>query len=181
MVQAGLLKWGVNWNFLNLLAFAKIVKKYDKINKLLERVEATFIKHFANANRSKGINILRPKAKRERHRVTYSLCYITKLFLGDQITSRVRINYGFPLWQCLRCLYEEKDEIQGYNSLKYFTTIVAVCMRTTYGRQNTLTWKVMAFTSSAITATVELETLMPVLLWVLENSLRYVRDFFVAY
>ncbi|KAF9600034.1 hypothetical protein IFM89_002507 [Coptis chinensis] len=27
----------------------------------------------------------------------------------------------------------------------------------------------------------ELETLMPVLLWVLENSLRYVRDFFVAY
>ncbi|KAF9616000.1 hypothetical protein IFM89_027939 [Coptis chinensis] len=44
-----------------------------EINKLLERVEATFIKHFANANRSKGINILRPKAKRERHRVTYSL------------------------------------------------------------------------------------------------------------
>ncbi|KAF9624823.1 hypothetical protein IFM89_014208, partial [Coptis chinensis] len=366
-----------SYSFLNLLAFAKIMKKYDKItsrnasrsylkmvdnsylgssdeiNKLLERVEATFIKHFANANRSKGINILRPKAKRERHRVTYSLGFfsgctaalllalvliihargimgtkgstqymenlfplyslfgfvvlhmfmyavniffwrryrvnypfifgfkqgtelgyrevflvstalatlalaavlsnldmemdpktkdyeaLTELiplglvtlvlfitvcpfnfiyrssrffllhclfhsicaplykvtlpdfFLADQITSQairslefyicyygwgdfkhrqntckdsgVYVTFNFiiatiPYWwrffQCLRRLYEEKDEMQGYNSLKYFTTIVAVCMRTAYSRQNTLTWKVMAFTSSAIAATV---------------------------
>jgi hypothetical protein len=38
----------------------------------MERVEATFIKHFANANRAKAMNILRPKAKRERHRITFS-------------------------------------------------------------------------------------------------------------
>ncbi|MCL7024589.1 hypothetical protein MKW94_016156 [Papaver nudicaule] len=86
-----------SYSFLNVLAFSKIMKKYDKIasrnasksylqmvdnsyigncdgvTRLMERVEATFIKHFTNANRSKGIRILRPAAKRERHRTTFSL------------------------------------------------------------------------------------------------------------
>ncbi|XP_034690475.1 phosphate transporter PHO1 homolog 3-like [Vitis riparia] len=86
-----------SYSFLNILAFSKIMKKYDKItsrdasksylkmvdesslgssnkvSKLMERVEATFVKHFSNSNRSKGMNILRPKAKKERHRVTFSL------------------------------------------------------------------------------------------------------------
>ena len=44
----------------------------SQVNKLMERVEATFIKHFTNGNRTKGMNILRPKTKRERHRVTFS-------------------------------------------------------------------------------------------------------------
>ncbi|EEF39970.1 xenotropic and polytropic murine leukemia virus receptor pho1, putative [Ricinus communis] len=85
-----------SFSFLNTLAFSKIMKKYDKITsrnaskaymkmvdnsclgssdeitKLMERTEATFIKHFSNANRSKGMSVLRPKAKRERHRTTFS-------------------------------------------------------------------------------------------------------------
>nr|WGW14471.1 PHO1 A splice variant 2 [Brassica rapa subsp. pekinensis] len=85
-----------SYSFLNVLAFSKLLKKYDKITsrdatkpymkvvdssylgssdevvRLMERVEATFIKHFANANRTKGMNILRPQAKRERHRLTFS-------------------------------------------------------------------------------------------------------------
>ncbi|OMO93277.1 hypothetical protein CCACVL1_06551 [Corchorus capsularis] len=85
-----------SYSFLNTLAFSKIMKKYDKITsryasrsymkmvdnsylgsnedvaKLMERVEATFIKHFANSNRSKGMNVLRPKARKERHRITFS-------------------------------------------------------------------------------------------------------------
>ncbi|KAL1215323.1 Phosphate transporter PHO1-like protein [Cardamine amara subsp. amara] len=85
-----------SYSFLNVLAFSKILKKYDKITsrkasksymkmvdnsylgssdelmKLIQRVEATFIKHFANGNRRKGMNILRPQMKRERHRVTFS-------------------------------------------------------------------------------------------------------------
>ncbi|KAG8659546.1 phosphate transporter PHO1 homolog 9 isoform X2 [Manihot esculenta] len=83
--------------FLNQLAFSKIMKKYDKITsrnaskaylnmvdvsylgsseevtKLMERVEAAFVKHFANGNHRKGINILRPKSKREKHRTTFLL------------------------------------------------------------------------------------------------------------
>lgn len=43
------------------------------ITKLLDRVEATYIKHFTNGNRKKGLNTLRPKAKRENHKVSASL------------------------------------------------------------------------------------------------------------
>ncbi|KAL0431733.1 UNVERIFIED_CONTAM: Phosphate transporter [Sesamum radiatum] len=75
--------------FLNMLAFSKIMKKYDKItsrnasksylemvdksylgssdevNKLIERLEATFIKHFTNGNRGKGMKSLRPRVSQE--------------------------------------------------------------------------------------------------------------------
>ncbi|KAL4577275.1 hypothetical protein LXL04_013381 [Taraxacum kok-saghyz] len=84
-----------NNSFLNQLAFSKILKKYDKITsrnaskgylemvensylgqsdevvKLMERVEAAFIKHFANANRRQGMRDLRPRAKRDKHRLTF--------------------------------------------------------------------------------------------------------------
>nr|XP_043632588.1 phosphate transporter PHO1 homolog 9-like [Erigeron canadensis] len=84
-----------SYSFLNQLAFSKIMKKYDKttsrnaskaylemvensylgqsdeVIKLMTRVEAVFIKHFANANRRRGMRDLRPKAKREKHRVTF--------------------------------------------------------------------------------------------------------------
>ncbi|KAF5206407.1 Phosphate transporter pho1-like protein [Thalictrum thalictroides] len=90
-----------SYSFLNLTAMSKILKKYDKVTsrtaskaylnmidssymgnsdvviKLVERVEATFIKHFSNSNRSNGMNILRLKAKRERHRTTFSFGFFT--------------------------------------------------------------------------------------------------------
>ncbi|XP_062151163.1 phosphate transporter PHO1 homolog 9 isoform X2 [Alnus glutinosa] len=90
-----------SYSFLNLLAFSKIMKKYDKITsrnasmtymemvdksylgssdevtRLMERVEITFIKHFANGNRRKGMKILRPTTRRERHRITFSLGFLS--------------------------------------------------------------------------------------------------------
>ncbi|KAK4712428.1 hypothetical protein R3W88_006941 [Solanum pinnatisectum] len=84
-----------NYSFLNVLAFSKIMKKYDKITsrkasksylemidksylgssdevaKLVERLEVTFIKHFVNGNRRKGMKSLRPQAKKDTHRVTF--------------------------------------------------------------------------------------------------------------
>ncbi|WCJ25701.1 EXS (ERD1/XPR1/SYG1) family protein [Euphorbia peplus] len=87
--------------FMNQLAFSKIMKKYDKITlrnasktylnmvdnsyigsseeitKLMERVEVTFVKHFSNGNRSKAMKALRPKAKREKHRTTFSLGFLS--------------------------------------------------------------------------------------------------------
>ncbi|XP_031263867.1 phosphate transporter PHO1 homolog 10 [Pistacia vera] len=84
-----------HYSFMNLAAFSKIMKKYEKIsfrrasrsymkivdnsyigscdevNALLERVETTFINHFSNSNRRKGMKLLRPKAKREKHKVTF--------------------------------------------------------------------------------------------------------------
>ncbi|KAK7362383.1 hypothetical protein VNO77_04494 [Canavalia gladiata] len=86
--------------YLNTLAFSKIVKKYDKITsrgaakvymkmvdssylgssdeviKLMERVENAFVKHFYNSNRGKAMSKLIPKAKREKHRVTFSVGFL---------------------------------------------------------------------------------------------------------
>ncbi|KAJ9174246.1 hypothetical protein P3X46_017291 [Hevea brasiliensis] len=84
-----------HYSYMNLAAFSKIMKKYEKftsrrasrsymkivdnsylgssdeVSGLLERVEATFIKHFSNSNRREGMKSLRPKAKREKHSVTF--------------------------------------------------------------------------------------------------------------
>ncbi|TYJ37777.1 hypothetical protein E1A91_A05G399200v1 [Gossypium mustelinum] len=97
--------------FLNQLAFSKIMKKYDKITSrnaskaylqmvdksyfgssdevttLMERVEDTYAKHFANGNRRKGMKKLRPQAKRERHRITF----LYGLFSGCSIALIVAI------------------------------------------------------------------------------------------
>ncbi|KAI9159876.1 hypothetical protein LWI28_002771 [Acer negundo] len=97
--KIGLLK---SYSFLNILAFSKIMKKYDKISsrsestcymnmmdnsyigssdeltKLMERVEVAFIKHFSNSNRRKGMNILRSKAKKEAHIISF----FTGIFSG---------------------------------------------------------------------------------------------------
>ncbi|XP_042060255.1 phosphate transporter PHO1 homolog 9-like isoform X2 [Salvia splendens] len=86
-----------SYSFLNMLAFSKIMKKYDKITsrnasktyleivdrsslgssdeiyKLIEKLEASYIKHFANGNRREGMKVLRPGVKRERHRITFLL------------------------------------------------------------------------------------------------------------
>ncbi|KAK4481585.1 hypothetical protein RD792_012487 [Penstemon davidsonii] len=107
-----------SYSFLNILAVSKIMKKYDKIasrsasksymkmvdnsylgssdevSRLMERVEATFIKHFSNSNRSKGMNILRPKSKREKHRVTFSMGFVVgctvSLILALTLVIRAR-------------------------------------------------------------------------------------------
>ncbi|XVE85823.1 hypothetical protein DITRI_Ditri17bG0122000 [Diplodiscus trichospermus] len=223
-----------SYSFLNTFAFSKIMKKYDKttsrsasksymkmvdnsylgssdeITKLMGRVENTFIKHFSNANRAKGMIILRPTPKRERHRTTFStgrisvktilgydlfppilfvrihcsahgnVCYqyilleevtLPDFFLADQLTSQVYVVVGAALnglltvsiqrraylnknksWKCLRRLFEEKDPVQGFNGLKYFLTIVAVCLRTAYEINEGIGWRIMAWVVSAIAA-----------------------------
>ncbi|RWR84004.1 phosphate transporter PHO1 3-like protein [Cinnamomum micranthum f. kanehirae] len=101
-----------SYSFMNLLAFSKIMKKYDKITsrsasrsylnmvdnsylgssdevtRLLERVEATFIKHFSNSNRRKGMNTLKPTARRERHMTTFLLGFAA----GCSIALLVALN-----------------------------------------------------------------------------------------
>ncbi|CAD5312660.1 unnamed protein product [Arabidopsis thaliana] len=54
---------------------------------------------------------------------------------------------------CLRRLFEEKNPEQGYNGLKYFLTIVAVCLRTAYSIQKgQVAWRVLAAVFSFIAA-----------------------------
>ncbi|KAI3910189.1 hypothetical protein MKW92_026725 [Papaver armeniacum] len=88
-----------HYSFMNLLALSKVMKKYDKITArgaskaylravdnsyigssdeiatILERVEATFVKHFCDSNRRKGMKSLRPTAKKGKHKTTFLLGY----------------------------------------------------------------------------------------------------------
>ncbi|KAM2130487.1 hypothetical protein ACFX1Q_012125 [Malus domestica] len=105
-----------HYSFMNLSAFSKIMKKYakiasriaarsymlivdnsnvgssDEVTNLLERVETTFIQKFSNSNRREGMKSLRPKAKRERHSVTF----FSGFFSGCSIALLVAI--VFPLY-----------------------------------------------------------------------------------
>lgn len=90
-----------NYSFMNLSAFAKIMKKYEKITlryaarsymkivdksylgssdeatKLMEHVERVFVKHFYDANRREGMKPLKPRPRREKHRVTFLSGFFT--------------------------------------------------------------------------------------------------------
>ena len=56
----------------------------------MERVEASFTKHFANGDRGKGMNTPRPTARRERHRITFFLGKIE----GKTTTILLAINFS---------------------------------------------------------------------------------------
>lgn len=63
------------------------------------------------------------------------------------------MKWSSSLWcQCVRRLFEEKDMMQGYNGLKYFLTIAAVCLRTADNLDGGRRWKVMAWIFSISTA-----------------------------
>ena len=60
--------------------------------------------------------------------------------------------YNSFSYQCLRRLFEEKDPMQGYNAMKYFLTVAAVCLRTTYSIDIGLTWKLLTWLFSICAA-----------------------------
>ncbi|KAJ4850739.1 hypothetical protein Tsubulata_019304 [Turnera subulata] len=62
----------------------------DEVSVLLEKVEATFIKHFSNSNRRKGMKSLRPKSKREKHILSMYM-YSANIYFW----RRYRVNYPF--------------------------------------------------------------------------------------
>ncbi|KAJ6689967.1 hypothetical protein OIU85_006271 [Salix viminalis] len=120
-----------SYSFLNTLALSKIMKKYDKITtrnaskyymkmvdnsylgssdevtKLMERVEATFIKHFSNSNRSKGMRVLRQNAKKERHRTTFYMGFFSGCTVALLITLVLIIHARKIMNEPGRILYME--------------------------------------------------------------------------
>ncbi|KAI3864981.1 hypothetical protein MKW92_020491, partial [Papaver armeniacum] len=108
-----------SFSYLNLLAFSKTMKKYDKVilivltenaskiylhmvdnsyigssddvTRLMDRVEASFIKHFSKSNRSEGMNILRSKKERKTclfsHRISLLICLILVINLRNVINK----------------------------------------------------------------------------------------------
>ncbi|CAN8265970.1 unnamed protein product [Cochlearia groenlandica] len=64
----------------------------DEVSRLMSRVEATFIKHFANGNHREGMKCLRPKSKREKHRITYFLGFLSGCAVALAITITVLVH-----------------------------------------------------------------------------------------
>lgn len=106
---------------LNMLAFAKILKKFDKVTnkqvlpiylkvvessyfnssnkimKLADEVEETFVKQFAEDNRRKAMKYLKPTQRKESHAVTFFIglftgCFIA-LFVGYVIMAHTTGTY----------------------------------------------------------------------------------------
>ncbi|KAL3506168.1 hypothetical protein ACH5RR_031550 [Cinchona calisaya] len=99
----GLLK---KYSSLNMMAFAKILKKFDKVSnqqasasylktvkeshfissdkvvRLMDEVESLFTQHFANNDRKKAMKFLRPKQHKDSHMVSF----FVGLFTGSFVT-----------------------------------------------------------------------------------------------
>ncbi|XP_024025376.1 phosphate transporter PHO1 [Morus notabilis] len=99
----GLLK---NYSSLNMVAFVKILKKFDKVSnqqasanylkavkrsyfissdkvvRLMDEVESIFIKHFANNDRKKAMKFLRPQQQKDSHMVTFFVGLFTGCFVS---------------------------------------------------------------------------------------------------
>lgn len=98
----GLLK---NYSSLNMVAFTKILKKFDKVSnqqasanylklvkrshfissdkvvRLMDEVESIFTKHFANNERKKAMKFLRPQQLKDSHMVTFFVGLFTGCFV----------------------------------------------------------------------------------------------------
>ncbi|XP_027187509.1 phosphate transporter PHO1 homolog 10 isoform X2 [Cicer arietinum] len=104
-----------DYSFMNLSAFSKIMKKYEKcvsrgasaaymrvvdnsylgtsdeVNFLLEKVESTFIRNFTHSNHKKGRKLLRPKMKRERHSITFFTGFFCGCLVALLVATILRI------------------------------------------------------------------------------------------
>lgn len=117
----GLLK---TYSSLNMVAFGKILKKFDKVSqkqvapvylkaversyfnssdqamKLADDIESTFIKHFMEDDRKKAMKFLRPREKKDSHAVTFFIglftgCFLA-LFVGTAILAHLTGLYTDP-------------------------------------------------------------------------------------
>ncbi|KAF3780935.1 Phosphate transporter PHO1-like protein 1 [Nymphaea thermarum] len=88
---------------LNMMAFVKILKKFDKIKliqtlvhqalKLADEVEEIFVKHFMDNDHRKAMKYLKPHQRKESHAVTFFIglftgCFIA-LFAGYAVMAHI--------------------------------------------------------------------------------------------
>lgn len=76
-------------------------------------------------------------------------CFESKIFEAFFFVVAI-IPYWIRTLQCLRRLVEEKDLEHVFNGLKYFSTIVAIAMRTGHDLNMGMIWRILAAISSAI-------------------------------
>lgn len=134
----GLLK---TYSSLNMVAFGKILKKFDKVSeqqaapvylkaveksyfnhsdkavKLADDIESTFIQYFMEDDRKKAMKFLRPREKKDSHAVTLFIGIFTGFFLA--------LFVGYAILAHLTGLYRDSDQ-SGYVATFFpiFSTLV---------------------------------------------------------
>lgn len=134
----GLLK---TYSSLNMVAFGKILKKFDKVSeqqaapvylkaveksyfnhsdkavKLADDIESTFIQYFMEDDRKKAMKFLRPREKKDSHAVTLFIGIFTGFFLA--------LFVGYAILAHLTGLYRDSDQ-SGYVATLFpiFSTLV---------------------------------------------------------
>ncbi|XP_024993827.1 phosphate transporter PHO1 homolog 10-like isoform X1 [Cynara cardunculus var. scolymus] len=144
--------------YVNLLAFSKIMKKYEKIalrraarsymkivdesyigssdevTLLLDRVEGTFLKYFANSNRREGMKLLRPKRKREKHRITF----FSGFFSGCSIALLIAV---VLLIQARRVMAKEEHTMYMENVFPLYSLYAYIILHMLLYAANIYFWK----------------------------------------
>ncbi|KAK1437725.1 hypothetical protein QVD17_03521 [Tagetes erecta] len=147
-----------HYSYVNLLAFSKILKKYEKValrraarsymktvddsyigcsdevTLLLDRVEGTFIKYFADSNHRKGMKLLRPKRKREKHRVTF----FSGFFLGCSIALVIAI---ILLIQARKVMSKEEHAMYVENVFPLYSLYAYIILHMLLYAANIYFWK----------------------------------------
>ncbi|PWA99633.1 EXS (ERD1/XPR1/SYG1) family protein [Artemisia annua] len=147
-----------HFSYVNLLAFSKILKKYEKVaerkaarsymktvddsyigscdevNHLLDRVEGTFIKYFANSNRREGMKLLRPKRKREQHRVTF----FSGFFSGCSIALLIAI---ILLIQARKLMSKEEHTMYMENVFPLYSLYAYIILHVLMYAANIYFWR----------------------------------------
>ncbi|KAL8196464.1 hypothetical protein R6Q57_024759 [Mikania cordata] len=147
-----------SYSYVNLLAFSKILKKYEKISLrraarsymrtvddsyigssdeitlLLDRVESTFIKYFAKSNHREGMKLLRPKRKREKHRVAF----FSGFFSGCSIALLIAI---ILLIQARKLMNKEEHAMYIENVFPLYSLYAYIILHMLLYAANIYFWK----------------------------------------
>ncbi|XP_057530739.1 phosphate transporter PHO1 homolog 10-like [Amaranthus tricolor] len=147
-----------NYSFMNLSAFAKIMKKYEKttsryaarsymkivdksylgscdvVTKLIEDVEHMFVKHFFNANRREGMKPLRPRKRREKH----SVSFLSGLFSGCSIALAIAI---ILMVRARKILEKEKGSVYMENMFGLYSLFLFIVLHMLMYAADIYFWK----------------------------------------
>ncbi|KAL2546728.1 Phosphate transporter PHO1-like protein 3 [Forsythia ovata] len=142
-----------------LIYFKRLDSEFNKVRKFYKFKVAEVMKEATDLNKQmEALIAFRIKVENPEGWLN-SLEETTHLAL-DVAASRAAITASTPSAarassrqrsrKCLRRLYDEKDAIQGFNGLKYFSIILAVSTRTAYTLNRGVVWKYIAWIASAI-------------------------------
>ncbi|XP_047251794.1 phosphate transporter PHO1 homolog 10-like isoform X2 [Capsicum annuum] len=146
------------YSFINLSAFSVILEKYEKItsrkvkrsymkfvdssyigssdevNNLLNKVEATFVKHFSNSEQGDAIKLLTPKRKREK----CSVRFVSGFFCGFSIALIMAV---VLIIKTRKLLDKEEATVYLDSIFPLYSFYGYIILRILFGAANIYLWR----------------------------------------